>query len=210
VTECNLRRACTARISTARITAATPTPTPTPAPAHRHRLARAPLGALAALVLAVSATAGLSAAPSARAQPAAGPRAPARTRAGSGPAMGPDAIARRLRLDAWHFALRQRGKPYIRGGVGPRGYDCSGLVWAAYRSVGIILPRTTFEMLDSRALVRISWRQARRGDLVFFGREHVELFRYGYWTLGAAHTGTSVAFHRFNRVWHPTMYFRVR
>lgn len=119
-------------------------------------------------------------------------------------------IARRLRLAAWNYALRQRGKPYIWGGVGPRGFDCSGLVWAAYRSVGIILPRTTQEMLASKDFIRITWRQARRGDLAFFGSDHVELFRYGYWTLGAAHTGTRVGFHPINRFWHPTAYFRVR
>ena len=120
------------------------------------------------------------------------------------------AIARHLRLAAWNYALRQRGKPYIWGGTGPRGFDCSGLVWAAYRSVGIVLPRTTQEMLASRDFVRISWRQARRGDLAFFGSDHVELFRYGFWTLGAAHTGTRIGFHPINKFWHPTAYFRVR
>jgi cell wall-associated NlpC family hydrolase len=134
----------------------------------------------------------------------------ARATAVSGPRLAPDAIARRLRLDAWHYALRQRFKPYIWGGVGPRGYDCSGLVWAAYASVGILLPRTTYEMLASRAIFRISRRQARRGDLAFFGREHVELYRYGNWTFGAEHTGTRIGFHKMNRFWHPTMYFRVR
>jgi peptidoglycan DL-endopeptidase CwlO len=119
-------------------------------------------------------------------------------------------VSRRLRLEAWHWALRQRGKPYIWGGVGPRGFDCSGLVWAAYRALGIHLPRTTYEMLDSHDLIRISKGQARRGDLAFFGREHVELYRYGNWTFGAEHTGTRIGFHRMNRFWHPTMYFRVR
>jgi cell wall-associated NlpC family hydrolase len=119
-------------------------------------------------------------------------------------------VSRRIRLEAWHWALRQRGKPYIWGGVGPRGFDCSGLVWAAYRAFGIHLPRTTYEMLDSHDLIRISKGQARRGDLAFFGREHVELYRYGNWTFGAEHTGTRVGFHRMNRFWHPTMYFRVR
>ena len=128
----------------------------------------------------------------------------------SGQHRRPAGVSRRLRLGAWNFARRQRGKPYIWGGVGPRGYDCSGLVWAAYRRAGIVLPRTTFEMLDSRTLIRITWRQARRGDLAFFGREHVELFRWGNWTFGAEHTGTRLGFHKMNRFWHPTMYFRVR
>ena len=161
---------------------------------------RAALTALAALVLTVTTTC-LATAHAALAHPL------ARERTRAGTELG---IARRLRLTAWNFARRQRGKPYIWGGVGPRGYDCSGLVWAAYRRAGIVLPRTTYEMLDSHALIRITWRQARRGDLAFFGRDHVELFRYGYWTFGAEHTGTRVGFHQFNKYWHPTMYFRVR
>ena len=99
-----------------------------------------------------------------------------------------------------------------RGGVGtgPGGYDCSGLVYASYRYAGIRLPRTTYGMLRSWRLVRIAKSNARRGDLAFFGPGHVELFDRGAWTYGAADSGTRIGFHRMNRFWHPTMYFRVR
>lgn len=120
------------------------------------------------------------------------------------------ASAARLRLAAWRYALRQRGKPYIWGDTGPSGFDCSGLVFAAYRAAGVILPRTTTGMLASWRLVRISRSQARRGDLAFFGSGHVELFDWGSWTYGAADSGTLIGFHRMNLFWHPTMYFRVR
>ena len=40
---------------------------------------------------------------------------------------------------------------------------------------GILLPRTTYEMLDSPLLVQISRSQAKRGDLAFFGPGHVEM-----------------------------------
>jgi len=120
------------------------------------------------------------------------------------------ARATRLRLAIWHWALRQRGKPYIWGGTGPNGFDCSGLVYAAYRSHGIRLPRTTYEMLGSWRLVRISKAQARRGDLAFFGTGHVELFAHGNWTFGAEEPGTRIGFHLMNAFWHPTMYFRIR
>ena len=89
---------------------------------------------------------------------------------------------------ALNWAETQRGKPYEWGGTGPWGYDCSGLVQAAFAHEGINLPRTTYDMLASRHLVRVS--SPRRGDLVFFGTGHVEfatMFRYT--TFGAHSTG---------------------
>ncbi len=115
-----------------------------------------------------------------------------------------------MRLSIWHWAVEQRGKPYIWGGTGPAGFDCSGLVYAAYLARGIRLPRTTYEMLGSWRLVRIRKSHARRGDLAFFGTGHVELYAGGNWTFGAAAPGTSIGYHRMNSYWHPTMYFRVR
>jgi cell wall-associated NlpC family hydrolase len=120
------------------------------------------------------------------------------------------AVSKHLRRNAWRYALRQRRKPYIWGGTGPRGFDCSGLVYASYRSRGVKLPRTTYAMLDSRHLIRIRKSQARKGDLAFFGTGHVELYDHGNWTYGAADAGTRIGYHRMNSFWHPTMYFRVR
>ena len=120
------------------------------------------------------------------------------------------AAAARMRMRVWHFAMHQHGKPYIWGGTGPAGFDCSGLVWAAYRAAGIRLPRTTSEMLGSWRLVRIPKWKARRGDLAFFGTGHVELYEWGEWTFGAQNFGTRIGFHEMNYWWHPTMYFRVR
>jgi peptidoglycan DL-endopeptidase CwlO len=116
----------------------------------------------------------------------------------------------RLRLAAWRYAVRQRGKPYIWGGTGPQGYDCSGLVYAAYRAAGVLLPRTTYEMLGSWRLVQIPQSKAQRGDLAFFGSGHVELYDRGSWTFGAATTGTLIDYHRMNVFWHPTMYFMIK
>lgn len=41
------------------------------------------------------------------------------------------------------FALSKEGGPYVWGGVGPIGYDCSGLVQAAFQVVGVNLPRVS-------------------------------------------------------------------
>ena len=167
-------------------------------------------GTLTAAVLVASLTGGVAAsvATTAPAQAAARPDVSG-SAGGSGRATAA-AKAARLRSKVWRYALHQRGKPYIYGADGPHGFDCSGLVYAAYRSRGVHLPRTTGGMLDNWHLVRIRKSQARRGDLAFFGTGHVELYDKGKWTYGAQHTGTRVGFHKMNRWWHPTMYFKVR
>jgi peptidoglycan DL-endopeptidase CwlO len=154
------------------------------------------------------------AAPEAAAAPAtaAAPAAATAAAAAAAPALAAASAAasKKLRLNAWHYAMRQRRKPYEWGGTGPSGFDCSGLVYASYRSRGVALPRTTFGMLGNWHLVRIRKSQARRGDLAFFGTGHVEIFDHGSWTYGAANAGSRIGFHRMSSFWHPTMYYRVR
>jgi cell wall-associated NlpC family hydrolase len=114
-------------------------------------------------------------------------------------------LARRLR--AYYWATTQAGHPYVWGGTGP-GYDCSGLVMMAYRHVGIHLPRTTYAMLASPLLVRVS--HPRMGDLAFYGSGHVELFRKWGWTFGAHDYGSPVGLIHYGFGWVPTAFYRVR
>lgn len=65
------------------------------------------------------------------------------------------------------FAMDQRGKPYVFGAAGPDAWDCSSLVQAAYRSVGISIPRTTFEQWPFGPKLG-SGDKEQPGDLVFF------------------------------------------
>lgn len=63
-------------------------------------------------------------------------------------------------------ALRALGTPYVWGAESPAtGFDCSGLVWWAYRQVGISLGRTTDQQV--RQGVGIRSGQLRPGDLLF-------------------------------------------
>jgi cell wall-associated NlpC family hydrolase len=62
-----------------------------------------------------------------------------------------------------------KGTPYVHGGNGANGIDCSGFVFRVYEKLfGIRLPRDT----SQQALigVPIAKSQLRAGDLVFFSR----------------------------------------
>ncbi|RBY91072.1 C40 family peptidase [Blastococcus sp. TF02A-30] len=63
-------------------------------------------------------------------------------------------------------ALSQQGKPYVWGGTGPGGYDCSGLTWSAYQAAGINLPRTS--RAQATAGVHVDRAHLQPGDLIFF------------------------------------------
>lgn len=58
------------------------------------------------------------------------------------------------------------GKPYVGGATGPSAYDCSGLVMAAARKLGVSLPH--YSGSQYAATVPVSHPQP--GDLVFFGK----------------------------------------
>jgi cell wall-associated NlpC family hydrolase len=94
------------------------------------------------------------------------------------------------------FALEQLGVPYVYGGESRAGYDCSGLVQAAYRAAGISLPRTAQEQYDAGAHLPAG-SQLQPGDLVFFGQnpsdvEHVGIVLAPGEMVDAPHTGTVV------------------
>jgi cell wall-associated NlpC family hydrolase len=109
---------------------------------------------------------------------------------------------------AWHFAQSQSGKPYVWGGTGPGGFDCSGLAYASFRYARITLPRTTYGMLGSRHLIRTY--HPTTGDLAFYGSGHVELYVRPGWTYGAQEPGTRVGYHNWSASWHPTAFYMIR
>ena len=95
------------------------------------------------------------------------------------------------------WALAQVGTPYIWGGETPGvGFDCSGLVQAAYRAAGITLPRTAQAQYDATAKLAPG-DPLQPGDLVFFGQsttavEHVGLVVSPTTMVDAPHTGAEV------------------
>lgn len=74
------------------------------------------------------------------------------------------------------FALSQLGRPYIWAGEGPDGYDCSGLVVAAWRKVGVELPHSSSRQYAT--VGRVTRAELRPADLVFYYEDlhHVGLY----------------------------------
>jgi murein DD-endopeptidase len=68
------------------------------------------------------------------------------------------------------IAQKMVGTPYHYGGAGPRGFDCSGLVYYSYHKAGIDTPRTTTDQYRRSERVHVSHLQP--GDLVFFRISH--------------------------------------
>jgi cell wall-associated NlpC family hydrolase len=77
---------------------------------------------------------------------------------------------------AAHIALQAVGVPYQWGGASmTSGFDCSGLVYWAYRRLGVELPRTSYSLYDRGR--RVPRSRLKAGDLLFFfGLGHVALY----------------------------------
>jgi murein DD-endopeptidase len=71
---------------------------------------------------------------------------------------------------AMNKLMGQIGKPYRWGGTSPRtGFDCSGLVYYAYKDlVKFRIPRTANEMYHLRDAASVDRGELESGDLVFF------------------------------------------
>jgi len=89
------------------------------------------------------------------------------------------------------FAYAQLGKPYVFAADGPGSYDCSGLVEAAYRSVGVSLPHNA--AMQYHAISHISRSQLSPGDLVFYSNlGHVAIYIGGGMVIHAPQPGEVV------------------
>lgn len=72
------------------------------------------------------------------------------------------------------FAVAQVGKPYVWGAAGPSSYDCSGLVVASYKQIGMNLPHFTGLLIAQGH--EVSKAQLAPGDLVFPDPGHVQIY----------------------------------
>jgi cell wall-associated NlpC family hydrolase len=100
---------------------------------------------------------------------------------------------------AVEWAMAQLGKPYQWGGIGPGSFDCSGLVYRAWGSVGVTLPRGAIAQYSAGPNVAIA--ALIPGDLVFWADDpvqpstihHVAIYLGNGNMVDAPHTGTVVS-----------------
>jgi len=75
--------------------------------------------------------------------------------------------------------VSELGKPYIRGAIGPIGFDCSGLINYGFNAIGMTLPRTAASISVLGEVV--SPENFSPGDLLFFtGRKNVKGKKVGH------------------------------
>src|SRR4026209_1746119 len=68
----------------------------------------------------------------------------------SGPQSPPASRVQKLARRVVDYARHQLGVPYSWGGTSrATGFDCSGLVYAAYRSIGWAIPRACWGQLSA-------------------------------------------------------------
>jgi cell wall-associated NlpC family hydrolase len=102
--------------------------------------------------------------------------------------------AKKLARQVVAYARRQVGVRYSWGGTSPSsGFDCSGLVYAAYRSIGRAIPHSSWDQL--RLGVPVGFARLRPGDLLFTeGGGHVQLVVSKQAAISAPQTGDRVRY----------------
>jgi cell wall-associated NlpC family hydrolase len=89
------------------------------------------------------------------------------------------------------FAIAQLGDPYVYGGTGPNGWDCSGLVMKAFAAAGISLPRVVGPQMSASR--HVSMDSLQPGDLVAYGdMSHIGIYLGHGKVIHAPHPGRSV------------------
>jgi cell wall-associated NlpC family hydrolase len=95
-------------------------------------------------------------------------------------------------------AAKYVGVPYVWGGNGPSGWDCSGFVKYVYAQHGINIARGTSAIRASGQFVRTS--SPKPGDLVFQnGGGHVGIYLGGGKMIGAQNPTVDTILHDVSR-----------
>ena len=119
---------------------------------------------------------------------------------------------------AARYAMNQIGKPYttnLSKRKGDEAFDCSGLVWRAYKEAGYSnIPQTTRDYASSSAVRQISESQLCDGDIVW-SEGHVGIYlknsKFSNHVISALNQGVkALTFEGYKREFGPGLiYYRV-
>ena len=70
--------------------------------------------------------------------------------------------------DAVEAAKQFLGQPYVWGGRGGSGIDCSGLIQRSLAAIGVMAPRDSDMQMDAAGVAIPESALLQRGDLIFF------------------------------------------
>ncbi|HZZ50317.1 MAG TPA: C40 family peptidase [Pseudonocardia sp.] len=95
---------------------------------------------------------------------------------------------------ALKIAMTRFDSPYVWGATGPSNFDCSGLIFWAYKRLGITLPRSS--NAQSQVGRPVAYNDLQPGDLVFFYSpvSHVGIYAGDGKVLNAVQTGDVVRY----------------
>lgn len=110
-------------------------------------------------------------------------------------------------------ALRWLGTPYVYGGTGRRGIDCSSLVQHAFSDCGINLPRTAAQ--QAKVGVPVDASQLQPGDRLYFSAsgtriDHTGLYMGGGLFVHASGRGHQVMVSRLTDSAHWNIFYGAR
>lgn len=111
----------------------------------------------------------------------------------------PGTTKNQVALQAMAYAKKQLGKPYVYGGTGPHGYDCSGLQMRSFQHAGLTIPRVAAAQYAG-AGTQVPLNDAKQGDLLFFASDvsrpttvyHVAMYVGDGKMIEAPYTGADV------------------
>ena len=117
----------------------------------------------------------------------------------------PEKICKPNRKNIEALLTSYLGKPYVWAEEGPDSFDCSGLTYNIYGSMGIEIPRTASEQAKMGRTVAFS--DLHYGDLIFFGStnkrakriNHVGMYLGNGWFAHASSKQRKVAISHFDK-----------
>ena len=117
----------------------------------------------------------------------------------------PEVTCKPKRTNIQKLLLSYLGKPYVWAEEGPDAFDCSGLTYNIYGSMGLAIPRTARE--QAKMGKRIPFANLEYGDLIFFGStnkkskriNHVGIYLGKGWFAHASSKDRIVKFSHFDK-----------